>query len=90
MTTTVGTPYGNAAWPTIRRAILRRDNHVCQIRGPNCKTTATHADHIVSWQDGGAWFDHANLRAACATCNSGRRRPIHPDQLGSAPPSRTW
>ena len=53
--------------------ILARDGFRCQIAGPRCKTKATHVDHIVSVSDGGAKFDPANLRAACASCNISKR-----------------
>jgi hypothetical protein len=59
-------------WPRIRKKILERDGHVCQIQGPNCTQHATHVDHIVPVSEGGAWWDESNLRAACAKCNLGR------------------
>ena len=64
-------PY-HGPWPRIRRSILDRDGHRCQIQGPRCKGDATHVDHIVPWSEGGAWYEPDNLRAACETCNSGR------------------
>jgi 5-methylcytosine-specific restriction endonuclease McrA len=33
-------------------------------------------DHIVSWREGGSWYDRANLRLAHFVCNStGDNRP---------------
>jgi 5-methylcytosine-specific restriction protein A len=61
------------AWRRVRLVVLERDGGLCQIRGPTCKVAADQADHIVRPEDGGAWFDEANLRAACAPCNLGRR-----------------
>lgn len=64
-------PY-HGPWPHVRLTILERDGWRCQIRGPRCVGHATQADHIIPWQEGGAWYDPANLRAACSPCNSGR------------------
>ena len=52
----------------VRRAVLIRDNHECQIRGPLCLGTADSVDHIHPK----AWGGRAtpdNLRAACRPCN---------------------
>ena len=65
-------PVYNAPWPTVRLAILNRDNHTCQIRSPRCTTNATQVDHIIPVLKGGAWYDPANLRASCAHCNNQR------------------
>lgn len=65
-------PAYRGPWQTIRKQILTRDNHTCQIRGPRCTTTATHVDHIIPVTQGGPWYDPDNLRAACANCNYGR------------------
>jgi hypothetical protein len=65
-------PEYRGAWPRIRKAILQRDNHLCQIRAPRCTTHATHVDHIIPVTQGGPWWDHDNLRAACQNCNLGR------------------
>lgn len=70
-------------WPKIRRQVLERDHYQCQIQGPRCTHVATDVDHIISWLEGGAPFDPANLRAACPTCNRGRTKwqttnPTHP------------
>jgi 5-methylcytosine-specific restriction protein A len=59
-------------WARMRRYILLRDKHRCQIGGPRCKVYATEVDHIVGRADGGAMWDPANLRAACKPCNGGR------------------
>ena len=59
-------------WKRVRRHVLERDGHLCQIKGPNCKVRGTEVDHIVPVEQGGAWFDLINLRAACQTCNVGR------------------
>lgn len=67
------TPYRDVRWKAARLEVLRRDGYRCRIQLPKCKTRATHADHIEDWRDGGAWFDPANLRAACASCNTAQR-----------------
>lgn len=53
-------------------AVLERDGYQCRIKGPKCRGAAAEVDHIVPWRDGGAWFDPANLRAACSWCNTWR------------------
>jgi len=70
-------PEYRGAWPRVRRAILERDGHLCQIRSPKCTGHATHVDHIIPTTQGGAWWDPTNLRAACQNCNLGRiqRKP---------------
>lgn len=89
------TPYG-AHWRTVVcPAILERDSHECQIRGPRCTGTATDVDHIIPWSEGGAWYDDANLRAACAPCNRGRsskrlQAMAHLNRQTPATPSREW
>jgi 5-methylcytosine-specific restriction endonuclease McrA len=60
-------------WRAIRPVILARDGYTCQIQGPRCTGTATTVDHITALADGGAMYDPTNLRAACQTCNCGRR-----------------
>jgi 5-methylcytosine-specific restriction endonuclease McrA len=66
-------PYDDTRWRVVRRAVLLRDGGMCQIRLARCTGTATAVDHVVDWRDGGAWYDTANLRAACASCNSSQR-----------------
>jgi hypothetical protein len=70
-------PEYRGAWPRIRKAILQRDNHLCQIGGRRCTIHATHVDHIIPVTKGGPWWDETNLRASCQNCNLGRieRKP---------------
>lgn len=82
-------PVYRGAWPRIRRTILDRDGHRCQIKLVGCLGAASCVDHIVPTLLGGAWYDPDNLRAACAPCNSklarrGARRPA------PSRPSREW
>ena len=56
-------------WPTVRKRILQRDNHTCQIGLPGCTITANTVDHITPVALGGSWYEPDNLRAACAHCN---------------------
>ena len=65
--------YDAPEWKAVRLAVLARDGHRCQIRGPKCKGAARHVDHVRSVSDGGAPFDPANLRAACSSCNIAKR-----------------
>ena len=87
-------PY-HGPWPTVRATILERDNHACQIRGTKCGGRATDVDHIIPWQEGGAWYDPLNLRAACPACNRARgpQRMAAMAKLNRQPstaPSRNW
>ena len=51
----------------------------------------TTLDHIVPPEEGGAWFDPLNLRAACRGCNSKRRRGTkHGGPVVPTRPSRLW
>lgn len=65
-------PAYRGPWPRIRKQILQRDNHLCQIRGPRCTSTATHVDHIIPITQGGPWWEPDNLRASCKNCNNDR------------------
>lgn len=65
-------PAYRGRWPTVRKAILERDQYQCQIQGPRCTGLANTVDHIIPVQKGGAWWDPDNLRAACAKCNDHR------------------
>jgi 5-methylcytosine-specific restriction endonuclease McrA len=55
-------------WRAFRLTILERDNYVCY----HCGGVATDADHIVPLARGGAEYDPANCRAACAHHNRSR------------------
>ena len=59
-------------WRRIRKQILERDNHLCQIRSDGCTVVATEVDHIVPTSKGGGWFDPTNLRGSCFSCNNKR------------------
>ncbi len=65
--------YNDPRWAEVRRLVLARDLHLCQIRRHKCRTRASEVDHIVAVADGGAPFDPSNLRAACKPCNIGAR-----------------
>jgi hypothetical protein len=65
-------PAYRGPWSTVRKTILNRDNHQCQIRAPKCTGIATQVDHIIPITKGGAWWDPDNLRASCAHCNNQR------------------
>ena len=59
-------------WRRIRKQILERDNHQCQIQAKGCTGTATQVDHIIPTSQNGPWWDPTNLRASCAHCNNQR------------------
>ena len=62
------------AWRTIRTAILDRDQHTCQIRGPRCTGYANQVDKVKPAVAGGDPLDPHNLRAACGNCNLDKAR----------------
>jgi 5-methylcytosine-specific restriction endonuclease McrA len=62
-------PTTTSQWRRIRLLVLERDGGLCRVNLPGCTTQAEHVDHIVPWRLGGAVYDPANLRAACAWCN---------------------
>ena len=59
----------SGAYRQVRRWVLDRDRHLCQIHGPKCTRYATEVDHIIARADGGEVFDPRNMRAACRMCN---------------------
>ena len=79
----------DARWRRVRLVVLERDGYLCRIRGPRCLGVADQVDHVIRPQDGGAWYDEANLRGACAPCNVGRQ-PRWSTASSSPPPSREW
>ncbi len=56
---------GRARWKRVRRTILERDDHTCQL----CYRTADTVDHIVPAVYGGD-DSPENLRALCRSCNA--------------------
>ena len=57
-------------WPSIRRNVLERDEHHCQIGYPGCEIKATEVDHISDHDD----HREVNLRSACGRCHRRRTR----------------
>ena len=54
-------------WKKKRRQVLAR-SRACHW----CGAPATTVDHVVPVNRGGAWYDDANLVAACQPCNRER------------------
>ena len=52
-----------------RKGVLKRASYRCEIRGPKCRGTATVADHVVPWAQGGS-NDLSNGQAACDPCHN--------------------
>lgn len=77
-------PWYEGPWKKVRRQVLERDNHLCQIGSAGCTRNATEVDHVLPVSMGGAWYDSDNLRASCRWCNLQRNRKT------TAAPSRTW
>jgi len=89
-------PYDSLHWRQLRHAIYERDGGRCRLCGERVKPTAFDVDHIVSWRQGGAWYDPANLRLTCRVCNRGRHGNQTPRPQAERPPvvypgpSRDW
>ena len=63
--------YGSA-WQHLRKQILERDGHQCQLRLPDvCTGRASQVDHIISVADGGS-DEPGNLRSVCRKCHARR------------------
>jgi 5-methylcytosine-specific restriction endonuclease McrA len=61
--------YSTAAWQKLRKAVLARDGHVCQIQG-RCRGNATSVHHLIpSSQAPELFWEPSNLAAACGRCN---------------------
>lgn len=83
--------YDTVAWRRVRLVVLDRDGWRCRIRGPRCRGDADRVDHIIPVEAGGALYDEANLRGACAPCNRARARPAETNGMrGAVKPSRDW
>lgn len=80
-------------WRVFRAAVLARDRYLCTIADPGCTITAPliggHVDHIVPISRGGAKYDMANARAACAHCNTSRGNSAPAPQPAPRPRS-SW
>jgi hypothetical protein len=78
-------PRHTAQWKRVRALVLRDATHclICgkvlrfDLRRPHPDSPTV--DHIVPIEQGGAWYDLANLRPACWDCNT-RRRNGEPEQ----------
>lgn len=60
-----------------RQAVLKRDNHLCQIRDEGCTIVGDVVDHVVSMKAAAqlGWTQRqihgmSNLRASCRSCNA--------------------
>jgi HNH endonuclease len=73
-------PYSTARWQKLRRAILRRDGRLCQIRGRRCTGIATTVHHILPASTHPHLFwEPSNLQAACKPCNYGDGAVVRAD-----------
>jgi HNH endonuclease len=72
--------YSSSAWQRVRKAVLMRDGHVCQIQGPRCRGVATTVHHVVpSSERPDLFFADQNLVAACTRCNFGHGARVAAD-----------
>lgn len=59
--------YSSAKWKETAAAIRKRDGYQCV----KCESRdgRLYVDHIAERKDGGADYDHDNLRTLCASCH---------------------
>ncbi len=91
--------YSSYRWPVLRRYIRQRDMNLCQVKLPRCKVIASCVDHRVEpgppelGRDD-LFYDPANLRASCASCNTAKRNQRRNDLARQAEalnkPPRRW
>lgn len=83
--------YHTARWQKLRRRVIARAGGRCAI--PGCRNDMTkpgmiHVDHIIEVDDGGPFWDEANLQVVCklhhdaksANVRAGRAEPISPNR----------
>lgn len=75
--------YGHT-WRKVRSQVLERDGYRCLVGMEGCTGAATQVDHIHPLAFGGQPYEMSNLRASCASCNSGRSNKLR------RKPSRAW
>jgi 5-methylcytosine-specific restriction enzyme A len=58
--------YGTPRWKRLRAQVRRRDQYRCQECGADVSAKgAAFVDHIQEVEDGGAFWDPANLQTLC-------------------------
>lgn len=62
----------NTAWRRVRREVLERDGHVCQLQLEDCTFYATQVHHVADVLTGN---DPDQLVAACKPCNLAAGNP---------------
>jgi 5-methylcytosine-specific restriction protein A len=83
-------PYNTTTWQKVRKQILVRDRHRCQLQLKGCIGTANTVDHRLEVTAGGAPFDPHNLQAACNPCNSAKAGYRRGGTIVGIKPSRDW
>jgi 5-methylcytosine-specific restriction enzyme A len=58
--------YNSHRWQIQRRRVLF-EQPLCE-----CGMIATDVDHIVAYEDGGNFWDRANMQGLCASCHSAK------------------
>lgn len=86
--------YRSPQWQRLRLHVLERDGWRCRLQMAKCTEVADQVDHIVRPDDGGSFFDPANLRASCAWCNQSRGGSAGARKTnelkGDYPPALEW
>jgi 5-methylcytosine-specific restriction protein A len=59
--------YSSQEWKTTAAAIKKRDGYKCVKCGNG--RDRLYVDHIIERKDGGADYDHGNLRSLCPSCH---------------------
>lgn len=61
--------YNTARWKRVR-ALQLRERPLCEYCPLGKQAIATEVDHYIAIEDGGAVYDHSNLRSSCKSCHS--------------------
>lgn len=62
-------------WRSLRRAVLRRDDHRCRLRYVGCTVDATEVDHKVpAYLTGNVTVTEEDLQSACSHCHGIKSR----------------
>jgi 5-methylcytosine-specific restriction protein A len=77
--------YKGRQWMAVRRAHLESEPLCRMCRQSGRLTTATHVDHIIPRDRGGADYDDANLQSLCMPCHSAKTRREERQGAGQIP-----
>ncbi len=68
--------YGTPRWKQLRRRMKIQAGNRCSISGCTNDQTRLHVDHIVEADDGGPFWDEANLQVLCKPHHDAKTRTV--------------